>query len=148
MSGRPPGPYGHGLGHSYVIERPFAPTLQQPATFDNVPLDLLVRIGLVGFGLSLAAVALSLRDGIRVWRRHSDGAVAALALGAVAVLAGLAGKALFESVLEKGKIAILIGCIAGVIAAAVRNVRAPIPPTQEPVHGAASLRDQGATTWT
>ena len=80
---------------------------------------------LVGLLLCGAALALTCRDGIRAWRRHPDGTIAALAFAAVAVLVGLCSKALFESILEKGKLAVLIGLCAGAIAAAVRS----LPPT-------------------
>ena len=64
-------PFGYGLGHSFRITRTFGSTVQELAWFDNVPLDLLVRVGLVGFVLTIAALVATLRDGLRVWRRHA-----------------------------------------------------------------------------
>jgi hypothetical protein len=153
-------PFGSGLGHTYRIVRPFGSGLAQPATFDNVPLDVLVRTGLVGFVLTAGALLWTMRDGLRTWRRHADGSIAAFALAGVAVLAGLLTKAVFESVLEKGKIAVVIGLTVGGIAAAARSLSPPAPPIRtRPRPAAAALRPtarlrhrsrahQGETTWT
>ena len=113
--------YGHGLGHTYEIIRPGGVGYREPGTFDNVPLDLLVRSGLVGLALFGAAFVSTLSDGISVWRRDRRSTVSALALAAVAVMVGVGVKALFESILEKGKLALVIGLSAGVIAAASRT---------------------------
>jgi hypothetical protein len=134
--------YGHGLGHTYEIVRPYGDGFERPATFDNVPLDLVVRAGLVGLLLVAAAFISTLRDGVRAWRRHHDGAVAALALAAVAVMTGLGLKAGFESILEKGKLTVVLGLSAGAIVAAVRHPDAGARPTPAlPDH-------RGATQWT
>jgi O-antigen ligase len=134
--------YGYGLGHTYEIVRPYGTGIEQPATFDNVPLDLMVRSGLVGLVLVAAAAISTLRDGVRTWRRHRDSAVAAIALAAVAVLVGLGLKAGFESILEKGKLTLVLGLSAGAIVAAVRH----------PGPGARSSRlvpeHRGASQWT
>jgi O-antigen ligase len=113
--------YGYGLGHTYEIVRPYGAGIERPATFDNVPLDLVVRSGLVGLLLVAAAAVSTLRDGVRVWRRHPDSAVATFALAAVAVVVGLSLKAGFESILEKGKLTLVLGMSAGAIVAAVRH---------------------------
>ena len=133
--------YGHGLGHTYEIVRPYG-GLEQPATFDNVPLDLLVRSGLVGLVLVAAAYISTLRDGVRAWRRHPDSAVAAFALAAVAVMVGLGLKAGFESILEKGKLTLVLGLSAGAIVSAVRH---PGPVTRSSPR---RLEHRGASQWT
>jgi hypothetical protein len=138
--------YGHGLGHTYRIVRPFGSGLAEPETFDNVPLDLAVRSGAIGLLLCVTAIALTCRDGFRAWHRHPDGTIAALALAAVAALIGLCSKSLFESILEKGKLAVLIGLCAGVIAAANRSLP-PNPPS--PRHALGDTTPRGETTaWT
>lgn len=112
--------YGHGLGHTYSIQRPGSTEVVNPATFDNVPLDVLVRTGLVGFVLFVSAIVVSISTGWRVWGRSSDATVAAFALAATAVLVGLMVKAGFESILEKGKLALVWGMTAGAISSAAR----------------------------
>jgi hypothetical protein len=65
-----------------------------------------------------------------------------LAVAAVAVMVGLSLKAGFESILEKGKLSLVLGLSAGAIVAAVRH----------PGPGAQSSRllpeHRGASQWT
>ncbi|WP_116999660.1 O-antigen ligase family protein [Desertimonas flava] len=109
--------YGHGLGHSYEIIPPGEFEVRTLGTFDNVPLDLLVRSGAVGLVLFGLAYVSTIRNGFAVWRGDRRRTIAALALAAAATLVGLAAKSMFESILEKGKLALLIGLCAGVVAA-------------------------------
>jgi len=132
--------FGHGLGHTYSIVRPGSRETVEPATFDNVPLDILVRTGIVGTLLFWSATFASIAAGLRMWRVHPDRMVAALSLGAVAVLVGLAVKSGFESILEKGKLAVIFGVAAGTIAAAGRSL--------DRVRSADHRRPVGAHRWT
>ncbi len=81
-----------------------------------------------GSVLFVSAFLFTIRDGIGVWRRHTSGTVAALALAAVTVMVSLGLKSVFESILEKGKLALVIGLSAGVIAAALRSLTSPSQP--------------------
>lgn len=67
--------------------------------------------------LFLLAVGFSLGDGLRAWRRHADGGAAALALGCVAVVAGLLAKGMVESLFEKFRLATLLGLLLGAMIA-------------------------------
>lgn len=136
--------FGDGLGHTYRITRPGSDFAVEPATYDNVVVDVATRAGIVGFVLFWSANAASVVAGWRAWRRSSDPAVAALALAAVAVLVGLVVKSGFESILEKGKLALIWGMTAGAIAAAARWVDQPSSPQQ----GDARPSFEGSSRWT
>lgn len=128
--------FGQGLGHTYTIVRPGSRDAVNPATFDNVPLDILVRTGIVGAVLFWSATVVSIATGLKMWRLHPDRMVAALSLGAVAVLVGLAVKSGFESILEKGKLAVVFGLAAGTIAAAARSLDRDRDTDRQPPVGA------------
>lgn len=110
--------FGWGLGRQVRTYRTgFFDFATQP-DMHNIYLDLLIRRGLVGLCLFLIAVALALRDGWKVWRHHPDSRVAAMAIGAIAGITGLLGKGLVESVLEKYRLAILLGLLLGMLRSA------------------------------
>lgn len=132
--------FGHGLGHTYTIVRPGSREAVEPATFDNVPLDILVRTGIVGALLFWSATVVSIVTGLKMWRVHPERIVAALSLGAVAVIVGLAVKSGFESILEKGKLAVVFGFAAGTIAAAAHSLDRDRSIDRRPT--------VGARTWT
>jgi len=115
--------FGLGLGEQYTVVRPGRDVPVVVATFDNVAMDLLVRSGAVGLVLVVIALSLSIAEGIRSWRAHHDRPSAVLAPAATAILVGLIAKAGVESILEKGKLALVLGLTAGLISATVRNRR-------------------------
>jgi hypothetical protein len=150
--------FGHGLGHTYRIVRPFGSGLAEPTTFDNVPLDLFVRVGLVGVALVVGATLWTMRDGYHTWRRHADAQVAAFAFAGLAALAGLVAKSIFESIIEKGKIAVIMGVVVGAILSANRSsATRPSTPHRPTLAGRTPapmrvrqrpIARQGDTTWT
>jgi O-antigen ligase len=88
----------------------------------NIVLDLWLRLGLIGLIMFVAAMAFSLVDGVKAWRRHPDPIVAALALSIVAVLAGLLATAFLEPFLDEYRLATLFGVSLGMLRAAVTSM--------------------------
>ena len=138
--------FGHGLGHMYDVVRPGAREAVQASTFDNVPVDVLVRTGVVGLVFFVAANAVSVVTGWRMWKQYPDRVVGALALGATVALIGLSVKAGFESILEKGKLAIVWGMTAGVIASVQRQFDRLTPADALPDHQRQPF--EGVQRWT
>lgn len=137
--------FGWGLGTQFTSFRPGKEGTEPYRTtgvFDSVPFDLLVRSGIVGLALFVAAMALSIRDGWRVWREHVDHQVAALGLACVVVVLGLVAKGLAESILDKAILATLLGLLLGVIAAATREMNERTVPAWSQV-----APQQGGTAW-
>lgn len=138
--------FGHGLGHRYTVVRPGAKEAVVASTFDNVPLDVLVRTGAVGLVFFVAANVASVVAGWRMWKLYPDRVVGALALAATVALIGLSVKAGFESILEKGKLAIVWGMTAGVIAAVQRRFDRATPADIRQDHE--HQRFEGVQRWT
>ncbi len=90
----------------------------------NIVLDLWLRLGLIGLLLFVIALAASIVDGLRVWRRHPDPMMAALALALVAVLAGLVATAFIEPMLDEYRLATLFGVSLGMLRATVTSLDA------------------------
>jgi len=114
---------GAGLGKQFTIKRAATQEDWVAGGFHNLGYDLLVRSGVVGLVLFTVAMGLSLRDGLRAWREHLDHRIAALALAAMAAAAGLLAKGMVESVLEKAKLATLLGVCVGIMLTAWRSTR-------------------------
>lgn len=114
---------GHGLGQPIRIHDFGSDLFIRIGDFHNVLIDLAVRTGVVGLGLYVAALATSLLAARRRWRDLVRHAHAALVLAAGAALAGLIAKGLFETVFQKFRLAVLLGLLIGVIAAAAHERR-------------------------
>jgi hypothetical protein len=102
----------HDVGKNLVI------------TYDltnNLVLDLLLRVGVVGLVAFLAAWVATSRVALLVWRRCPDG-VALLAVAAGCGLAGLVAKAMVESVINEYRMTVLIGLLAGVVFSCGRDL--------------------------
>ncbi len=120
---------GSGLGTTYWhYELAENQLIETDVTHDLV-LDLLLRMGVIGLSLFLLALSSSLRNGLVVVRRHPDDVVAALCAGLLAVVAGLLAKGMVESILEKYRIAVLLGLALG----ALRGAAAPAAEESLPV---------------
>jgi O-antigen ligase len=113
---------GHGLGVPVEVRIPLTNRVIDSG-FHNVPYDLVTRTGLFGLGLFALAVVLCVREGLLAWRRHADGRVAALAAAAVVGTASLITKAMFEDVLDKHRLSLLLGLVLGVMVTAGQAVR-------------------------
>jgi O-antigen ligase len=114
---------GWGLGKTIrYFETGQNQTTDSPITH-NIALDLLLRMGVVGFLLFAITIMLMVRDGIQTWRLHPDNAVAALALVCMAVVVGLLAKGLVESIFEKYRIAVFLGIFMGIVRSAATSPR-------------------------
>lgn len=116
---------GRGLGFVYDYYSPGPRVTVVTTLTHNIGLDVLLRAGIVGLGLLIGAIVLSLAEGLSVWRRSADDAVAALALGCTSVLMALLLKGMVESVFEKYRLMVLmcivIGVVSGAFTATVRS---------------------------
>jgi hypothetical protein len=86
-------------------------------------------VGVIGLSLFLLALGWSLRNGLVVVRHDPDDVAAALCAGLLAVVAGLLAKGMVESILEKYRIAVLLGLALG----ALRGAAAPAAEESLPV---------------
>ncbi len=127
---------GWGLGKQYTYYDPGHLVFKQIDLTHNIFGDLLLRAGAVGLGLFLLALAFSSVGLLRAWWTQGDDRAAAFALGVGAVVAGLIGKGMAESIFEKYRLAIVLGLAIGVMIAAgiparshAPRARAVAPPT-------------------
>jgi len=122
---------GSGLGVQFQYYETGTRTVETIPYAHNIVLDLWLRLGLIGLVIFLLAMAVSLIDGLRVWRRHPEAMTALLALALVAVLAGLIATALLEPLLDEYRLATPLGVSLGMLRACVtsvaRNPRLPRP---------------------
>jgi hypothetical protein len=104
---------GKGLGTEYRYYEQGPDEIWQSNLTHNVPLDVMMRSGVTGFVLLVVALSVSIIGGLRAIRQRSSPQVVALALACVAVIVGLAGKGLVESIFEKYLLATAIGLVLG-----------------------------------
>ena len=109
---------GSGLGTQFSVPRigSGSDTAWVDGAFHNIGFDLVVRSGFVGAALFIVVMVVFVRDAWRAWRGSVQPRDAALALAAVAITAGFLAKGAVESVLEKGKLATLVGLAFGTVA--------------------------------
>lgn len=128
---------GWGLGKEYVYYDPGFKKFDRIDLTHNILGDLLLRSGLAGlglFGLALAATSAALARG---WRWHDSDRAAAFALGVGALVAGLIGKGLAESIFEKYRLAVVLGLGIGAMIAAGLPAAARVPARRR-AHGSPS----------
>jgi O-antigen ligase len=113
---------GYGLGMEFQYYEAGSRSTITIAYAHNIIFDLWLRLGLIGLALFLAAFITGLAGGLRVWRRHTDPVIAALALALVAVSAGLFAMALVEPVLDEYRLATLLGVGLGMLRATVTSM--------------------------
>lgn len=116
---------GWGLGTTYVYFLPGHDELLETNLTHNILLDLMVRTGVIGALLFLAALAGTLSGGWNAWRRQPDLVVAALGLAAIAAVGGILGKGLVESIFEKYRLATLLGLMLGAARSAATSSGVP-----------------------
>ena len=116
---------GWGLGIEFQFYETGTHQVQTISYAHNIVLDLWLRLGLIGLVLFVAALWFSISDGLKVWRRHPDAVIAALALALVAVLAGLILTALLEPLIDEYRFAVLFGVSLGMLRACVTSMGAP-----------------------
>lgn len=118
---------GWGLGKQYTYYDPGNLVFKQIDLTHNIFGDLLLRSGAVGLGLFLLALGFSAVGLLRAWWTQGDDRAAAFALGVGAVVAGLIGKGMAESIFEKYRLAVMLGLGIGVMIAAGLPSRSRAP---------------------
>lgn len=108
--------FGSGLGKQYYFYSPGFYEFMKTDLTHNIGFDLLLRSGIIGLLLFVAAAAVSVRDAILAWFGDGDDRIAALGLACAAALLGLLGKGMFESLFEKYRLAIMVGGLLGMSA--------------------------------
>jgi hypothetical protein len=110
---------GQGLGQpAAILQGGGTESTTLIGDFHNVLVDLGVRTGVPGVLLFVVAAAVSLQAAARAWARLHLDAAACLVLGAGAALSGLLTKSMFETIFQKYRLALLLGLLLGIIAAA------------------------------
>ncbi|HEY7948615.1 MAG TPA: O-antigen ligase family protein [Acidimicrobiales bacterium] len=116
---------GSGLGVEFSFYEPGPNVITVTDVTENIGLDLWMRAGIIGLGLFALALLLSLADGLAAWRQHPDRMVAVMALALVAVVIGLVGKGMVESIFEKYRLATMLGLSLGLLRSAVTSAGGP-----------------------
>jgi hypothetical protein len=110
---------GQGLGQPALLEPEAAGNSTQVlGDFHNIAVDMSVRTGFTGLALLLTAVAVTFVDAAQRWSRLARDVHAGFVLAATTALSGLLVKGLFETIFQKYRLAVLLGLLLGVIAAA------------------------------
>lgn len=109
--------FGWGLGKQYTYYDPGNLVFKQIDLTHNIFGDLLLRSGAVGLALFLLALGFTSIGLLRAWWTEGDDRAAAFALGVGAVVAGLIGKGMAESIFEKYRLAVMLGIAIGVMIA-------------------------------
>ncbi|MDQ3676527.1 MAG: O-antigen ligase family protein [Actinomycetota bacterium] len=133
---------GWGLGKEYAYYNPGLKRFEKIDLTHNILGDLLLRSGLVGlglFGLALATTSVSLARG---WRWHESDRAAAFALGAGAVVAGLIGKGMAESIFEKYRLAVVLGLGIGAMISAGLPAEARVAVRSRPQGSPSTSKDR------
>lgn len=104
---------GFGLGRQITFFASGLGRWETIALSHNIYTDLLMRAGMVGLLLFSIPAVMLLADARRTWRSASDGRVAVIALTAGAIAVGLLAKGGVESILEKVRLAVLLGFLFG-----------------------------------
>lgn len=137
---------GSGLGILHRLPKAW-PLQDTETTAHNLFIDVTARSGLVGIGLFLTALGLTLRDALRAWRLHPNDQVAALAIACwVGILTYLA-KAMVSSPFEKFRLAVTFGVLVGVVTAVTRSL-APVTRRSTAAGGAPDVRIPRARPFT
>jgi O-antigen ligase len=112
---------GNGLGLEFSFFEPGPNDFTMTDVTENIGIDLWLRAGLIGLGLFVLALALSVFDGFVAWRLHPDRMVAVLALALLAVVVGFVAKGMVESIFEKYRLATMLGLSLGMLRSAVTS---------------------------
>jgi O-antigen ligase len=109
---------GWGLGKEYEYFDPGFGEFFSVDLTHNIGLDLLLRSGLFGLLLFLAALGTTAYRGLRAWLGLRDGLLAALALGTLAAIGGLLAKGMAESLFEKYRVVVAFALLTGMLISA------------------------------
>lgn len=89
-------------------------------TAHNLVLDIWLRVGFVGVGFVLVALAVTAWTAVAVWRGPASDRVAAIAIAGLIGVLGWLAKALVEPALDKFRLSLLLGLALGFVAASWR----------------------------
>ncbi len=131
---------GWGLGKQYTYYDPGNLVFKQIDLTHNILGDLLLRAGAVGLALFVLALCFSSVGLLRAWWTQGDDRAAAFALGTGAVVAGLIGKGMAESIFEKYRLAVVLGLTIGVMIAAGMPSQSRAPRARAGTRGASTAR--------
>jgi O-antigen ligase len=138
---------GYGLGIQFTYYETGTRTVQTIAYAHNIVLDLWLRLGLIGLTIFSLALGDSIFGGLRVWRRHTDPRIAALALALVAVLAGLLATGFLEPLIDEYRFATLLGVSLGVLRACVTSLDSRPRTLEWKVQAVSSGWSRGRSRW-
>jgi len=110
---------GYGLGREITYYATGLGRFETIALTHNIYTDIFMRAGVVGLALFVVPMTMLLVDARRTWRRAVDERVAVIALVCSAIALGLLAKGGVESILEKVRLAVLLGLALGAARAAV-----------------------------
>jgi O-antigen ligase len=131
---------GQGLGQPALLTpEASAGTPQVIGDFHNIAVDMAVRTGLTGLALLVVAIAVTFVAAVQRWAHLARDVHAGLVLAATTALGGLLVKGLFETIFQKFRLAVLLGFLVGIIAAAA-SARFETDPT--------AVRRQPEPLWT
>ena len=115
---------GSGLGRQFSVRLPdTAPYRSSTARSTTSASTSSFEAGSSAPRCSAVVLLLFVRDAWKAWRGSTQSRDAALALAAVAVTTGFVAKGAVESVLEKGKLATVVGLAFGVVARIADDVQ-------------------------
>ena len=112
---------GEGLGGTFLSFDEGDNAYVETNISHNIALDVIRRTGAVGAVLGVSALLAVLAQAILTWRFHPNTQVAALAAATIAVTAGLLAKGMVESILEKHRLAVLLGVVLGIAISCYRS---------------------------
>lgn len=114
---------GWGLAKRFSYYRVGPKEFEEVYATHNIGTDLLLRMGIVGLLLFLAAIVATIVQGLRAWRVLENDVLAGLTLALLAAVVGLLSKGLVESIFEKYRLAVLFGLLLGMLRSAVTTSR-------------------------
>jgi O-antigen ligase len=110
--------FGWGLGKEYAYYDPGHLIFKKIDLTHNILGDIVLRTGFVGLALFLLAFGSTWAGLLRAWWSDRPDRTAAFGLGVAAIVAGLVGKGMAESIFEKYRLAAVLGIGIGAMISA------------------------------
>jgi O-antigen ligase len=123
--------FGWGLGKQYSYYEPGRREFLQLGIAHNIGWDLLLRSGVVGLALFVAALVATFARGLVAFVRQRQALIAALSAGLIAAIAGVVAKSMVESIFEKFRLAILLALLVGILLSAADDHESDGPPESD-----------------
>jgi hypothetical protein len=112
--------WGLGVEYNYFASGPNIDVTS--ALTEDIYTDLWVRTGIIGLVIFAAALWASFGEGLRAWRRHTDGMVALVSLAMMGAIITLLIKGIFDSDFENYRLSTTLGLWLGVLRSAATSV--------------------------